>query len=471
MQKQSVDWPTVGRYAAGGAVTGAGAAALLNLIRYVRDMYKDKKERELPGGTTEDTIVLDLPRKAAEVTPKLTTTKTKTLIGPKTSSQPRRMDGTVGPSTLGPKLAAGWPTLTLSAIAGVGGGTLGAMLVNKIYQERRHKQLEEELRATQEQYMTNLPQKASEFMPGLFDLPMTKQADSSSVFGYLNYPLAAMALLGLMGTGGAAYITKRVLDEKLRQATEEGLDLPKVKRIVFRTQPETAEPAKIASADDIECVKAALGVMLDRLDSTTKVLNTDYVKQAMDKANTCATTLMKEAGDIDTLMEHLQGTPELRKMIVRASMESHPLLKHFKWAYNLPLVQGMADKAMYSRIGGALNSQPKMQDSARMIGGSEGHVNMASAEKQAQGLAGSALAGMVGSTISGQAARQQLVDALAEAEKSIELERQRKKKLPPDVAASQVELEASDPAAKEYLAANKQKVLKVLRNMAASGKL
>ena len=451
MQKQSVDWPTVGRFGMGGLVTGAGTAALLNLVRYIRDMQKDRKDREIPADTSEDTIVVDLPHKAAAVKPKLTTTNTKTLIGPKTSSQHRRMDGTVGPSTIGTKLAAGWPTLTLSAIAGLGGGTLGAMLVNKIYQDKRHKQLEDELKATQEQYMSNLPM---------------KQADGN-VFGYVNYPLAAMAILGLVGTGGAAYITKRVLDEKLRAASEEGLEIPKVKRIVFRTKPEERAPEKIASADDIECVKAALGVMLDRLDSTSKVLNMGYVKLAMDKANTCALTLLKEASDVDTLMEHLQNTPDLRRMIVRASMENHPMLRHFKWAYDVPGLQGMADKKLYQHFGDAF--KPQMQNTARMIGGSEGHVNMAEA-KQAD-FTGSALAGMVGSAISGQNARHELVDALAEAEKKIEMDRQHKKRLPPDEMASGVQLEAQDPEAQAYLAANKQKVVRVLKNLAASGKL
>jgi len=478
MYKQSVDWPTVGRYATGGLVTGAGTAALLNLMRYIHEMYREKKEQEVPAETSENTIVVNLPRKVAEINPSKTTTMTKTLTGlGKPAMQPRRHSGQLGPSTVSNtnsamKLAAGWPTLTLSAVAALGGGTLGAMLVNKIYQNRRMSQLEDELNATQQQYLSSLPMKGAEFLGGMFDLP-AKMADSDgSVFGFVNYPLATMALLGLLGTGGSAYITKRVLDEKLRAASEEGLELPKVKRIVFRSQPGT-EPAKQASAEDIECVKAAVGVMLDRLDSTTKVLNMPYVKLAMDKANTSAMMLMKEASDIDTLMAHLQSNPELRKMIIRAGMESHPMLKHFKWAYGLPGVQGMADKALYGRVGQALN--PQMQNSARAIGGSEGHTNMAEAraegsEKQAD-LAGSALAGMVGSAISGQNARKELVSALAEAEKSIETERQRKKRLPPAETAAQVQLEAKDPAAQAYLDANKQKVMKVLQGLAAAGKI
>ena len=91
-------------------------------------------------------------------------------------------------------------------------------------------------------------------------------------------------------------------------------------------------------------------------------------------------------------------------------------------------------------------------------------------EKQAD-LAGSALAGMVGSAISGQNARKELVSALAEAEKSIETERQRKKRLPPAETAAQVQLEAKDPAAQAYLDANKQKVMKVLQGLAAAGKI
>ena len=110
-----------------------------------------------------------------------------------------------------------------------------------------------------------------------------------------------------------------------------------------------------------------------------------------------------------------------------------------------------------------------------MIGGSEGHVNMAEAratgsEKQAD-LAGSALAGVVGSAISGQTARKELTEALAAAQQKLDRDKRRQKPMKPEEVAGQVQLEAGDPGAEAYLAANKQKVLKILQGLASAGKL
>lgn len=60
-----INLPTVGRYAAGGAIGGAGVAAALNLVQMLREASEERKKKTDPMQTDEGTIVLTIPKKRA----------------------------------------------------------------------------------------------------------------------------------------------------------------------------------------------------------------------------------------------------------------------------------------------------------------------------------------------------------------------------------------------------------------------
>ena len=450
-----VDPKFVGRYALGGAITGASVASLLNLVRMIKEMHQERKEQLVTPETSEDTIVLTLPPKRGESKKNkkpetichITHQKTMLVKGPPRGKQARRAyDGTFGVKT-----AVGWPTLTMGALAALGSGYAGAQLVNKLADMRREKQLRQELEAAQQEYLDMLQQgKSAEVLDELFDVPgLDKSANSFSTA--INTPVAVAALLSILGAGGSAYITKRVLDEKLREAQQRGLDIPKVRRIVFKSKPGSEEDEeKAGNAEDIECIDAALGIMMDKIGTDTIILEEPQVKEAMVKENTSARQLFKLAQDADILMEYLRQTPTLRRMIQRAAMEKHPVYKHLRWTLGrVPGVQGMADKKLYEAANQMFSKY---------------------SEKMALSLPTDVLGSVVGSSIAGREQVDDIADAVVKAQEKVKAT-QPEPALSPGEMAERVQLVGADPEAQAYIEANKEKILKILEQMAAAGKL
>ena len=130
----------VGRYALGGALTGAGAAAALNLVHLLRDLNKKREAAQQPAQTGKDTIVLTIPKRG-EVKDKSSGMITKSTKAPQESTIMREMvsrnnqviqdNGRYGMKTM-MKKKADWPTLTASLLAAGGAGTLGYKLIDKL---------------------------------------------------------------------------------------------------------------------------------------------------------------------------------------------------------------------------------------------------------------------------------------------------------------------------------------------------
>jgi len=461
MNKQAfldINKTTVGRAALGGAVAGGSAMALLNLFRRAKEMSDERKALLHEPETDEDTIVIRLPPKASECTctkPTKVTAVETTRRGEASGNgkQFRRvMDGTFGTKT-----ASGWPTLTAATLAGGAGIGIGAHLVNKIYEKRRLKALKDELEAAQEEYMSSL-QGSKMAVDSLFAVPMSKgaQHSESKAFGFLDYPVSMAALLALLGTGGSAYITKKVLDQQFADAESKGLDKPKLKRIVFQTQPG----AKMAghepgTQEDIDCVTAALGVMLDKVGERTVILDKPYVKSAMEKAGTTAGTLIKMAQNTDSLIEYMRGNPELRKMIQNAYIEQHPKYNKFKFLTKLPGAGRFMDNKLYA----ALQRLPGTQ-----------------APEVAKQAAPTSLSGMMLSSVVGQrigdkdSNPEEIAAAVIKAQEAKE-QASKKPKVTPEEQADGVQLAADDPEAAAYLEANRERVRAILKHMAATGKI
>lgn len=509
MDKQAfkVDMGTVGRYAAGGAVTGASTAALLNLVHLLREQRKEQLAKGDEAQTDKDTIVLNLPPKMGEFTTKLafqlaeestvsndvmhdhgkpgfrhtrgkrTGGRWTNPIGKKDKSEkavqePAEVKDESNKDMSEPeihKAATGWPTLTMSALAAMGGAGAGVALVDKLYQMRREKQLKDELQAAQQEYMTRLTSgKQACALDTLFPLGLGKQADiGDPTFGMLNYPIAAAALLTLMGTGGTAYITKRILDEKLREAQGKGLDIPRVKRIVFRSSPsaigspdEEQDPTlvtKKASEQDMLNIKAAMFIMLDKLDTHSKVLNIPAVKEAQAKAGLPTGHLFNlQQGEIGTIMDALDQNPALAKIIVQHGMAQRPIMKHFQWAANTAPGLAMGKHGIRSFL------ERFMAPKAPAVQVPKPAMPMKAGA--ALDTIAALVAGKVMGSTTADATRALLDNGSQDSDTEVTTGK-------PKTDLSKVKIDATDPKAKAYVNANKQKLIKLLQTMSDEGKI
>ena len=142
--------------------------------------------------------------------------------------------------------------------------------MDKLYEMQRERRLKRQLDAAQREYMTVLgggSVKGASAVGEMFSGDSEEKQADGETFGMLNYPMAALALMTILGSGATGYLTKKVLDEKLEQAHDQSMDIPKVKRIVFQTAPASD---KAASADDCEAALGALMVTMDRIGGTER---------------------------------------------------------------------------------------------------------------------------------------------------------------------------------------------------------
>ena len=542
MQKQAdskIDPATVGRFALGGAITGGSTMSLINLVRMLKSQYKERKALIHTPETDEDTIVLTIPNKTAALIKSsvikhtgsgytlynhtgkkvighhpskakalaqeraiqahkhaevsgatmiknVTTPKASTSIGPKTTSQYRRG----GDGTFGFKTASNWQTLTAATLATMGSAVTGSYVVNRIYQMQKEKILKDKVDAARKDYLAMLDQgKTASVLDNMFKPFGEKQADGA--FGMLNYPMAAAALLSILGAGGVGYVTKKILDEQLQTNQNKGLDLPHVKRIVFKTAPapvvkskgsphvedptiqETADTdtnksravektsEEVVTPEEIDCIKAAFCVHLDMLDSTTKILNDNAVKQAMVDAKITTNKLFKmaagqEPSSFDNLMGYMHGNPQLRQLIIRAAMDKHPLLRHLKFTSNLPGIRNIADNKVYSNLTSALGPKTAGEGKSLIPG---------------LGLQSQVLGSLVGSTLAQKNESEQIAQDIIDAQQNVReeesFERKRNRKINP----KDIDIEAADPNAQAYLSSHKEKVRALVAQLAAQGKL
>lgn len=547
MHKQAdnkVDPATVARFALGGAITGGATMSLINLVRMLKSQYKERKALVHSPETDENTIVLTIPNKVAEeksavikpsgsgytlynhtgkkvighhsskakalaqeraiqankhaevsgetMVKNITTPKASTSIGPKTSSQYRRG----GDGTFGFKTASNWQTLTAATLATMGSAMAGSYVVNRIYQMQKEKMLEDKVNAARQDYLALLDQgKTASTLDNLFNSFGEKRADNGA-FGMINYPLAAAALLSILGAGGVGYVTKTLLDERAHDTEHRGLDLPHVKRIVFKTAPspvikskgnpepgiqdpsvqDTADTSlnksraavkqseELVTPEEIDSIKAALCVHLDMLDSTTKILSDLQVKEAMVAAKTSPRKLFKLAAGqnpeaFNTMMEYFKGNPQLRQVIIRAAMAKHPMLSHFSFASDMPIVRNVADKKFYEQLNNTFGPKAPV----KMAGEGNGLMGL--------GLQTQVLGSLVGSTLAqnneSEQIAQDIIDAQTKVREGELAERKAHKKINPN----DIDISAADPNAKAYLEANKAKVKALVTRLAAQGKL
>ena len=485
----NIDPATVGRFAVGGALAGGSAAALLNLMHTARAIQAERKRRAGEGKTDANTIVLQIPRKSAEVTGTSdephkikvheSAKQITRLLKGATSKQVRHYSGEYGS-----KVAAhGWPTLTAASLAAIGGGTAGAMLVDKLYQVQREKQLRKELDLAKQEYMGALVgRKSAAALDELFGVQLEKTADDShSAFGAISYPMAAAALLSVLGTAGTGYLTKKILDAKLEEVEGVGKDIPKVKRIVFQSTPE-ADTTKHASVAEIKAIKATFALMLDYVGGGTDYVGDEAIKTAAVEAGTTADELMKRAAtDAQDTVQFLHGHPGLTDKItgklfadsrVKRFMAQNPIGRHF--------VANRAGK-MVDKLG----SFNKLAQSAGAGGGSGavgGNQSPAPAKlpirkrirmsppwmKSGQDI-GMMVGGKAIQTLSGsgKSEPEEIARAIADEQEN----RASEQRIAGMKEPGQIEIDAKGPDAEKYLNANQKRIVDVVKRLAAEGQL
>jgi hypothetical protein len=482
----NIDPQTVTRFGVGGALTGAGAAAALSLAHMLRQARKNREQTETTE-TDENTIVLTLPKRAsspvneeegiqydempvAEEDDNRADRSESTVENPKgmvtspkagkrrvkgkkiktdyprlctmesRNNQLRYIDGQFGMKT------ANWPTLTTSLLAAGGGGVLGYQLVNKVYQARRIKQREAELEQARQEYLDML--KGASPLQDVFHLSEEKQADRKA-FSPVDYPMGLFALASLLGAGGTAFLTKKVLDQY--NADSVVPESPKLQRIVFRTEGAAKE-----ASDDGRNVQASfeasVGIYLDVVEGEQNVLSAPGVVKAAQAADVKVCDLYKMAGeDYSSLMATLEANPDLRTLIQRATMEQHPLLKYFKWSARLPGIRGMLDNKLYEGVEKAVLPQPE-----------------APAAVKAAGLPTPDVKAIMSSFYGSE---------LAEATKSNkqrkvqEQQKRDEEDADPDNKLKGMQLIADDPNALAFVEANREQILKALQSLSGSGQI
>ena len=500
MEKQAllnIDPVTVARYGLGGLLAGSGSAALINLIHNARALEKERSDLQNQEGTPdENTLVLTLPsHKKAEVSATAAEPhKIKVHEGSKVvtrflqdhlTKQTRHYDGEFGTK----QAAKGWPTLTAASLAALGSGTLGAALVDKLYQAKREKQLKEEVERAKQEYMGALSgQKQAEALEAIFPIFENEKqaAEGQSSFGVVSYPLAAAALLTMLGAGGTAYLTKKVLDAKVQEAEEQGRDIPKVKRIVFRTAPG-GEPLPQA---DQTAVKAAFALMLDYVSGKSVCTADEGVKTAMAEAGITADDLMKKvADDADDAMSFLKQHPQLMDNLT-GSLFQHNAMKRFALqtspgrAYAVHHIGGLVRK-----LSPQTPPVVKAGQASGAGGGSGGVGGNASPSpkritvkkrvrmtlpwmKSAQDIPG---VGALATKAVGTLMSKEKTEPTAEDIAISMMDQQRQQKATAALAGMKmpdtVRLEGADPQAQKYLSEHQKQIVKLVRELAKEGQL
>jgi len=479
------------RWMIGGASAGISLAAVTAAIRAIQD-DRERRKRSLPyKDTDENTIVLTLPNKSAACMeakpsegdkqgepgqPKVTDASTAVEIKVKRdgplhremhsngNKQIRRIDGTYGIK------AASWQTFTASMLGAGVGGIAGFKLVDTLMRKRHERQLKKELDSARQEYLDMLQKGAGELDVAF--QPLEKSAQDRQF--YTLDPVLGTAALGLLlGTGGTAYITKKLLDDKFKDDSEERKRrerLARVKRIIF----QTAKSASVIDADTEagdELLKAALAVFLDIGLGEYAVMNRPEVKQALDQRSLTADDMVKLAtSDYDILMMKFQSDPELRRLMRNAAADTHPLLKLVPNALReaiIPLREQLDDKVtsgLYDAFGP--NAYARRQQLEQMTN----FVNQLTATREQGAMTPKQanfgrfmLASMLGETAA---------DALT-AQPTVHKTEGESSGLPenPDADLAQMDIVSKDPDAASFVDQNREVIKEVLRSIAAKYKM
>jgi hypothetical protein len=365
---------------------------------------------------------------------------------------------------------ADWQTLTASILAATGGGMLGYHLIDKAYQAALQRKLKSQETAARDELLNSMMQqpKMGNWLDEMFEVQGEKEAQlrEKSRFSYMDAPFAMAALLALLGTGGTAYITKKVLDSKIKEQQGD-FKPPRVNRIVFKSaEGPLEEDEMIATAEDLEAIQGALAVTMDKISGAPALLAHPIIAAELAETDKTAEDLYKWAQeDVNPLVAFLQSNPQLRQAIQRIYMDQHPVLRHFTGMVGLPGISNIADRMTYKKVNSLGEGlQSSGEQGQRLLGSITRELGNYGQAKQAFGgittsLIGSSLAeGAMGNLMKQKKEAPMPADEEVEAEKVQEI-------------LNNIQLAASDPQAQAYLEENQDRIRALLGQLAARGTL
>lgn len=520
--KAALDDKALARYMTGGALVGGGSSALLHFVREMRKMKLDSDKAQKSEDDDPNTLVINIPKRA-EVSGGGACTSVKDtesqdvsvkFKGDKEDNKRRDANKMTFKPFKKKSSIQGWPNMAIGATAAIGIGIGAAALVNKLVEHMRMKELKAEVEAAKQEYMGNL--EGTSKTAQAFDAMLSsaadgnmKSAETKSAAALIDYPMTALALLGILGTGATAYVTKKILDERFNKVEQKGQDelKPSVKRIVIRSVPARAEQLpsdeKIASAEDLEVIEAQLCVAMDALSAKPSL-----VKWA--QANLDPRTDFKRMFDfapqhVESLRGYLESDPEVRSKLIKYMMGKHPGYKYLKWTMDVPGLKRLGDKQFWGKFDEMtypgnvrhalkyeklVNSTPPknfadladrvpdyLRDPMEVTASDDSWLG-----KMAQLITPGNMmaAGVVGKLLSGNPEQAVVENIITTPEVMKELQtndiekaeqKETKRRAKAQADAKNIQVVAEDPEAQEYLDAKREKIMHVLSDMAGEGKL
>jgi hypothetical protein len=254
-----INYDTVAGYGVKGLAGGIGIGGIMELIRQYNAEREDAKRKKMRETTSGDTIVITLPK--SPTGEKLAETLSKMAFTPAELEARNKVTGYTG--ELPPKAPTGskdpWSaeTYALAGGAGLAGLYGGYKLMSALGEKYREHMLKRKVEAAKKHHMEAvmglMEDKTAEmqYIEDLFNYESVMklaQAAGNQMPGTVNKEapapgagtigLGTLYLLALLGTGGMAYGTKKVLDDRARlidKEEDESMNKPRVSRILLKS--------------------------------------------------------------------------------------------------------------------------------------------------------------------------------------------------------------------------------------------
>ena len=269
MDKQSgVDWGSVARTLAGGAMLGTGAGAAVTFLNHLKELQTNSKPVG-EDGDDSDILYLELPK--SRLTPAPVRNPYK-----RAAASPNSNTAT---------------TFALSSLAGLVGSALAYNTVRDAYTRRRKRELEGDLSQAQHVYLNQLP---GTKMASQYSMP-TKMIGT----GYLALLLTAL---------GSAVVANKMLQKRFPPLQSPTVNQPR--KIVIRSvDPETHKPLTEGKPLTDTSPDAVEGVVRTQMADTKMAAHNELVDVvcaiAAGRANELK-ELVKTAG-VDGMLAAVKG--------------------------------------------------------------------------------------------------------------------------------------------------------------------
>jgi hypothetical protein len=290
-----VDWGSVAKMLAGGAMLGTGAGAAVTFLNHLKELQSSAKLPSEDGGDS-NVLYLELP--------------SKRLAPQAPARMPYKRASSANPNT---NTAS---TFALSSLAGLVGSALAYNTVRDVYNRRRKREVENDLSNAQHIYLNQLP---ATKVASQYSMP-TKMVGT----GYLALLLTAL---------GSAVVANKMLQKRFPPLQNPTSGQPR--KIVIRSvDPVTHKPLTEGHALNDVSPDAVEGVVRTQMANTKMAARNDLVNVVHAVASGRGEEikeLIKYAG-VDGMLDAVKGS---------STEATDPVLRNIAitWICNDPLVK------------------------------------------------------------------------------------------------------------------------------------